>query len=299
MTENAPIVVGVDGSPASDAAVRWAAATAARRTAPLHLVAAAYTEGTNGVPIGLPPAYLDEQADEHTRHLTHAADLAHRTTPSPRTVDTELVPGYPGRILLERSETAQMIVLGSRGRGEITGGLVGSVSSSVAAHAECPVAVVRAPDADTADRDTASRAVVVGVDGTVNSVPAIAEAYREASLRGVHLVAVHAWSDVRLTSLHKKIRSFDWPTIRDRERAALSENLSGFHDDHPDVTVEHVVVEDRPVQALVAHSTDAQLLVVGSRGRGGIAGLLLGSTSRTLLHQTTCPLLIVHTPHRE
>lgn len=291
MAESVPILVGVDGSRSSDEAVRWAAATAERRHAPLHIVAAAFVQGRAGVPIGLPPAYLEEQEPEGRRLLSAAAALAENAASAGAlTISTELVPGNPSRVLVELSSAAQMVVVGSRGRGEITGGLVGSVSTAVAAHADCPVAVIRE---QSADRAASGDTVVVGVDGTPNSEPAIEEAFIEASLRGVDLTAVHAWSDVSLSALRPHEPTFHWPTIQEREEAVLSESLGGFADDYPEVTVRNVVVKDRPVDSLVALAAKAQLVVVGSRGRGGFARILLGSTSRALLHRTTCPTLIV------
>ncbi|SDD38765.1 universal stress protein [Rhodococcus tukisamuensis] len=292
MLTNPPIVVGVDGSQSSNDAVWWAAESAVRRDAPLLLVATVFVAGTYGVPIGMPPTYFDDQEMEGKLRLARAADLAREAASGrPLTIESELLSGQPSLVLIDRSRDARMLVVGSRGLGEFTGGLLGSVSTAVAAHARCPVAVIRALE----DPEGAvGGPVVVGVDGTKNSEPAVVEAFTEASLRGVELIAVHAWSDVNVTNLLGSDRAFDWTSVRTREEAALSESLAGFGERFPEVALRRVVVQDRGVQALVEFSASAQLVVVGSRGRGGFTSLLLGSTSRALLHAVTCPLLIVH-----
>ncbi|GAA4488432.1 universal stress protein [Rhodococcus olei] len=292
MNGNAPVVVGVDGSTSSNDAVWWAAENAGRRGAPLHLIATRFVAGTHGVPIGLPPSYFDDQEREGNLRLVRATDLAREASAGPLTIESELVSGHPSQVLVDRARTARMVVIGSRGLGEVVGGLLGSVSSAVAAHARCPVAVVRAL---TDPEGSMGGPVVVGVDGTRNSEPAIAEAFTEASLRGAELVAVHAWSDTNISSLLTADQGLDWRSIRTKEEAALAESIAGFSDDFPDVRVRRVVVEDRPAKALADLSRLSQLVVVGSRGRGGFASMLLGSTSRALLHSVTCPLLIVHT----
>ncbi|MGW0041964.1 universal stress protein [Rhodococcus sp. NPDC003348] len=292
MDANAPIVVGVDGSESSNDAVRWAARDAVRRSAPLHLVSTMYVAGTYGVPVGLPPAYFDDHEVVGRRRLARALEVARaEALPHPLAVDSELVWGHPGGLLLERAHAARMLVVGSRGLGEVSGGLLGSVSATVAAHAGCPVAVIR----ELADPEgPEGGSVLVGVDGTRNSEPALVEAFTEASLRGAELVAVHAWSDTNIGSLFTADRGLDWLSIQEREEAQLSESLAGLGEDFPGVRVTRVVVKDQPARELTELSDHAQLVVVGCRGRGGFASLLLGSTSRALLHAIARPLLIVH-----
>lgn len=296
MNVSPPIVVGVDGSRSSNDAVCWAAENAVRRGAPLLLVSTLFVAGTYGVPIGLPPAYFDDQEIEGKRRLSSAVDLAREAAAGsdPLAIHSELLSGQPSRVLLERAKDARMLVVGSRGLGELTGGLLGSVCATVAAHARCPVAVIRAL---SDPEGSAGGPVVVGVDGTKNSEPAIAEAFLEASLRGVELTAVHAWSDANVSNFLGSDSAFDWTSVQEREEASLAESLAGFAEDFPEVVVRRVVVQDRGVQALTELSKSAQVVVVGSRGRGGFTSLLLGSTSRALLHSVTCPLLIVHTQH--
>jgi len=133
---------------------------------------------------------------------------------------------------------------------------------------------------------------VVGVDGTNNSEPAIRAAFEEASLRGATLVAVHAWSDYKLSIFFPDDNEFDWAPHERAAQATLSQTLAGWCQDYPHVTVQTVTVPDRPVRNLLAQAEDAQLLVVGSHGRGGYTSMLIGSTSRALLQSAQCPLMI-------
>jgi nucleotide-binding universal stress UspA family protein len=181
------------------------------------------------------------------------------------------------------------MVVGANKHGLIERAILGSVSAAVVTHAHCPVAVVRGlPHTDVND---ISGPVVVGVDGSAHSEPAITMAFEEAALRGVELVATHAWADV---DLHAPFPSDnDWSTVVERETALLSESLAGRAEEFPDVKVRPVVVMDDPVRNLREQAEHAQLLMVGSRGRGGFTSMLLGSTSRALVHTVTCPLIVV------
>jgi nucleotide-binding universal stress UspA family protein len=184
-----------------------------------------------------------------------------------------------------------MVVVGANRQGIVERAFLGSVSSAVAAHAHCTAAVIRgAADRDINDR---SGPVVVGVDGSRHSESAISMAYEEAALRQAELVAVHAWSDITLVIAPDRGSDAEWRRAAENETAVLSENLAGRAEEYPDVKVRTVVVRDRPARNLREQAENAQLLVVGSRGRGGFTNMLLGSTSRALMHSVACPLLIV------
>jgi len=294
MTANPPIVVGVDGSPSSTCAVRWAAEAAARHNAPLLLVSAWTIPVTYGA-FGMPQGFVGDQEIEGKRRLADATQIAREAAPGVTlSVSTELANSLAAGALIERSHNARMVVLGSRGLGEFTGGLLGSVTSPLAHHSHAPVAVIRALPRQS--DPTAQGPVVVGIDGSANSEPAIATAFGEASLRGADLIAVHAWSDVTLSTVTVHDQGLPWASIETAETAALAESLAGWSERYPDVQVTKVVVQDRPVRNLLSYADTAQLLVVGSRGRGGFTSMLLGSTSTALLHVTECPLLIVRGP---
>jgi len=296
MTTDSPIVVGVDGSAHSLDAVRWAADAAVHRRAPLLLVSSLPTApGTFSDAVNLSAGAFSGMEYAGAQRLAAAAELARRSVRGNHlTLRTVLHHGSAVPALLDAAKSARMLVVGSRGLGEFTGGLVGSVSAAVAGHAACPVAVIRGmpePDAPPLEGP-----VVVGVDGSPNSEPAIAAAFEEASLRGVDLIAVHAWSDFSLLTVAPADLSdneLPWSAIESAEQAVLSESLAGWKDKYPDVSVRKAVVRDRPVHHLLQQSQGAQLVVTGSRGRGGFTSLLLGSTSRALLHALTRPLLIV------
>lgn len=296
MTENttasgghtdAPIVAAADGSATSYHAVAWAAVDAAVHRCRLHIVTSV------AIPTGVGPGPALTERDvawmrtEGERVLTAAARVA-RTAAAGEAlaISTELIVEPVIPYLIDRSRQARMLVVGSRGLGAFRRELLGSVSTAVTRHAHCPVAVVHSTSAT--DAFSSGKPVLVGVDGTANSVPAIELAYEEASRRKVGLTALHAWSDTSSVDLR-----LDWDAVREQEDELLAERLAGFGERYPDVRVRRVLMRDRPVRSLLDESDDAQLLVVGSHGRGGFTGMLLGSTSAALLHAVECPMIVV------
>ncbi|CAL9463618.1 Universal stress protein [Actinosynnema sp. ALI-1.44] len=285
-----PVVVGVDGSTSAAQAVRWAAREAVRRGAPLVLM-----HTTPMVPVTVPHAvalgpYRNALADQGRQWLAEATATA-REAALDVVVSAELTGGWAAEQLIGRSASAELVVLGSRGLGGFTGLVVGSIAVAVTAHGHCPVVVVRGPDARTGPRQDGP--VVVGVDGSPTGQAAIPFAFRAAASRNAPLVAVHAWSDVPTTAWDLL---YDWPTIQEQQYKALTERLAEYQAQYPTVPVEQVVVCDRPVHTLLDQAENAQLVVVGSRGRGGFRGLLLGSTGQALIHHATCPVAIVPPP---
>lgn len=282
-------VVGVDGSEVALAAVRWAAADAALHRTTLRLVCAApRTPGELG-----PEATRQGTSmvtDERLRWLSKAASTA-AVAAADLDIEQEVREGDPGAVLLEESEHARRLVVGTRGLGEFTGVqlALGSTAELVAMRARCPVVVV--PEAVDLE-GTAQRPVIVGVDGSRVGEPAVAVAFAEASDRRVPLVAVHVWSDVAVDEWFTD-DSRDWESISQAEERVLAERLAGWQERYPEVPVRRVVARDRPVRYLVEHGAEGQLIVVGSRGRGSMTGMMLGSTSRALLHCAPCPLMVV------
>ena len=192
-------------------------------------------------------------------------------------------------VLVEEAERAQLAVIGDGGRGRLGGALAGSVAVALSTHASCPVVVVRGQEREATQ--AASLPVVLGVDGSPTSEVAIAFAYEAASVRGVALVAVHTWSDREFDASLASM--LDWDAIETQEHELLSQRLAGWGEKYPDVQVEHLVTRDRPARALLDQAALAQLVVLGSRGRGEFAGLVLGSVSNALLHRCPCPVAIV------
>ncbi|MFD4291632.1 universal stress protein [Rhodococcus sp. NPDC058505] len=294
MSAGKPVVVGVDGSESASTAVVWAARTAAARTLPLLLVSVVHVPAYYYTEPYLVRGYGDDLKNAGRAHLDSAAVLAREAAEEvgPLEVDSKLHEGRISEILLQYAPRASMIVLGNRGLGEFSGALLGSVARAVAAHSTAPVAVVRGRTLD--GRPPTEGPIVVGVDGSEISEDALAAAFREASARNAQLIAVNVWSDVSVQpSLGATEDDPHWRSIQSAEEAVLSERLAGHIEQYPDVPVQRVVRRDRPVRVLSEFAEQAQLLVVGSHGRGGFAGMLLGSTSAALMSTADCPVLIV------
>lgn len=285
-----PVLVGIDGSRSATDAVRWAAAEARRRHTGLRLV-----EAFGWLPVEdagdaahVEPSYGQVLAAAARERLAAAAAVAAQVAPEVQ-VETDLLTDYPIPRLVAESATAQLVVVGDRGLAGITGLLIGSVAAGVAAHAQCPIVVVRG--VEPGGPIPVEGPVVVGVDGSPLSEAALACAFEAASARGTGLVAVHTWRDSMVDGSVAPL--IDWDAVVVEEQAVLAERLAGWSVKYPDVPVERVVTRDRPAHALRERSRGAQLLVVGSRGRGGLVGTLLGSVSQTLLHHASCPVLVV------
>lgn len=283
------IVVGVDGSAGAALAVRWAAAEAGARTIPLHLLfAAGWVGGGYGGGLPVPQSYFDDLDRAGKTLLAEAKRTARQVSPLVE-VSTAMPFEPPVPPLLDAAGRARMVVLGATGRTGFAGRLAGATAVAVAARAPCPVAIVRArPDGLPVP---VAAPVVVGLDCSRVSEGAVATAFEEASWRRVPLIAVHAFSDTDAGLLPEPERG--WGTLAQQQERLLAENLAGWREKYPEVQVEPVVVPDQPRTELITRSEAAQLIVVGSRGRGGVAGLLLGSTSQALIHHAQCPVLVV------
>lgn len=284
----APIVVGVDGSPEAQDALKWAANEASSMHRPLCIVHG-FIWPLMGVALG-PPAGGPSEAGfqaEAERVLADAEQHARSTAPHIE-VTSQLVTGAPTQVLLDQARDAELVVLGHRGLGGFVGLLVGSVGVEVAAHAPCPVVIVQPRGADS-PRPLTGR-VVVGVDGSDLSTVAISFAFQAAMRRGAGVTAVHAWDapgsvDPSLTTAVDKIEEV--------ERRLLVESLQAERQRYPDVDVQSKLVNAHPGHALVAESAEAELVVVGSRGRGGFKGMLLGSVSQAVVQHADCPVAVV------
>ncbi|MEW2624147.1 universal stress protein [Streptomyces sp. NPDC048106] len=284
-----PIVVGVDPDRAHRMAPAWAADEADRRRLPLRLV------HVEGVPTpgdrrqAVPPSWegWNEALHEAGKQvLEEAAEFV--TARHPRLeVDTLLAEGDPDPVwtLCEQSRDATSLVLGSRHlsrRREVFGSA--STALPVMARTRCPLVVVPEPEPLAQDRPY----YVVGVDGSERSAAAVDVAFEEAALRGAGLRALLVWE-------HGPLRVFDEHGSQEEARRLLSEIVAGRHARYPEVELRHEVVAGHPVQVLTEASAHTLGLVVGTRGRGGFAGMLLGSVSQGVLHHALCPVLAVPT----
>ncbi|HVK21657.1 MAG TPA: universal stress protein [Actinokineospora sp.] len=270
------IVVGVDGSTSAIRAAEWAAAEAVRRKSALHIVAV-YVWPVTGYPEALVASHqLHEALRENAHDWARRAREAVLDHAEGMRVTDEVVAGSPASVLIARSGSASMVVVGSRGLGGFSGLLLGSTAVALAAHADCPVAVVRG------DGEFDSGPVVVGVDGSPLSERAIAFAFEEAAARGAELRAVLACYGSQYLD-----------TYVDEAQELLARRLAGWGEKYPDVMVTRKVTRSSPAKMLLKQSEGAQLVVVGSRGRGGFTGLTMGSTSQAMIHHAPCPVVVL------
>jgi nucleotide-binding universal stress UspA family protein len=282
-----PVVVGIDGSSSALDAARWAAREAARRRTTVQLISAfGWLETSHLGDHGLGGRYRETMLSRTRAEVSAAAEAAAEAAPGIE-ISERVVDGFPIPLLVAASHRAGLVVIGDRGLGGFTALLVGSVAIGLAARAECPVVVVRG------ERTSDVGPVVVGIDGSPISEAALAFAFEAAATRRVRVIAVHAWTDSVLEAAVAPL--LDWDAIEADEHRVLAERLAGWGEKYPDVEVRRVVVRDRPAHALIvqATTTAAQLVVVGSHGRGSAAGLVLGSVSHAVLHHSPCPVAVV------
>ncbi|MCC5478320.1 universal stress protein [Streptomyces barringtoniae] len=287
-----PLVVGVDGSDSSLAAVDWAVDEAARHGLPLHLVHASLWELYEGAQ---PSFSTDRPAEEvMAEHIVASCvERARRRNPEVN-VSGKALPEDAVSALLRTAPEAFALVTGSRGRGEIAGMLLGSVSLAVAARAVCPVVVIRGAEAN---RRGAYGRVVVGVGDASGGAAAVRFAVREAEVRGCALTAVRAWRNPSQEPVDHMLIADDAARLRE-ERAAtsLEDALREAVREHPQVDVRREAVEGTAHRVLLRESAEADLIVVGAQRRHGHFGLQLGRVGHTLLHHSDCPVAVVPQP---
>jgi nucleotide-binding universal stress UspA family protein len=287
-SRNEGIVVAVDGSPSSKVATDWAARDAALRHVPLTLVHVLAQPAMGMWPQPQLAHEFWNHRDEHGHQILadsrHVADRAILDF-DPIAVEEKSYSGATIPTLVDLSKDAAMLVVGCRGNGFLNQRLLGSVSTVLVHHAHCPVAVIH--DEDPMMEHPAQAPVLVGIDGSPASELATAIAFDEASRRGVGLVAMHSWV--------MDVGDFDvdeWRRQLEAGKEAMSERLAGWQERYPDVPIDHRLVHGDPAEKLVAASESAQLTVVGSHGRGGFAGMLLGSVSSAVVQAARMPVIV-------
>jgi nucleotide-binding universal stress UspA family protein len=282
-----PIVVGVDGTPGSHRALRWAVQEAQLRRVPARIVTATtyppFSPLSAETHIGRVPALIRPPQEDHDRALAYASSRL----PSGM-VSGAHMSGDATAHLLDEARQAELVVVGARGRSTLTAAVLGSVSSAVAARAACPVIVVGTPAAEPEQQAH----VVVGVDGSVHAEQALGFAFEEASLRGVPVSVVHCWQakgtdDALAAAVQAESVSLF------AHLPGMSDSLAAHRASYPDLLVEVSLLEGEASSVLADQSHHAQLVVVGSRGLGAVTGPLLGSVSQHLLHHAHCPVAVV------
>lgn len=257
------------------------------RNVPLTLVHVANGVVASWSRTSLPTGFGQWQQERGRKFIDDAIRVADEATKSTGRVQVKTETYYSAVVptLVDMSKDVEMIVVGCRGQGAF-GSLLGSVSAGLVQHAHCPVAVIH--DEDPLMPHPTEAPVLVGIDGSSVSELATEIAFDEASRRHVELIALHAWSDTRVLDFP----GMDWSMMRSAEDEVLAERLAGWQERYPDVRVHREVVCDRPARQLIERSEVGQLLVVGSHGRGGFAGMLLGSVSAAVVQSARMPVIV-------
>ncbi len=302
MTRPEIVLVGVDGSAPSLHALDWAAAYAKRVGWALHMVCSYSLPSFTAASLDGGYAALDDTAIQEGAKAVLVEAQA-RIAPLGLQVTASVATGDAAGVLVEMSKDYGLAVVGTRGRGGFTERLLGTVSSALPAHAKCPVVVVPhrgVEGADGTERHEPDavgevKRIVVGVDGSPSAEAALKVAIAQAKTWDAELVAVAgvpvgsgagvlAWLPAQI----------DHEQVLADIRAGLDVIVDRYEAANPGVKIKRIVLDGTGAELLTEFSTAADLLVVGSRGRGGFRGLLLGSTSQAVLHHASCPVLVVN-----
>ncbi|MER6163151.1 universal stress protein [Streptomyces violaceorubidus] len=286
---NGFMVVGADGSVPGLEAVVWAAREAEVRNVPLQVVHALARPARLPLDSALPRS-VRERFRVTADAVVEEALLRARAEAPDVDVSGLVIPGEPLSVLVAQARSAAMAVVGHRGLNGFQKTLLGSVATGLAAHAECPVVVVREPARPAGP-------VALGVDGSAAGAAAVRFAFQEASVQGADITAVHAWTawNAPMPPPTDETEPYVYGPgmLAAEEERLLAETLSGMRTWYPDVRVEHSTVHGPARPALIEASRTARLTVVGSRGRGGFTGLLLGSVSQAVVHHAHSPVAVV------
>jgi nucleotide-binding universal stress UspA family protein len=284
MTQSAlnAIVVGYDGSSAGERALKWAADEARQRNLRLHVIHVWPPPAM--LPAGFSPPPMPDSEVILQDAVTRAAAVAPNIP-----ITTQASPGEVAKALVDASVEADTVVVGAREHRRERVHDFGSSAWQVATHALCPVVVVRGTNG--ADRNT----VVIGVDGSRGSDKALEYAFARAARAGLEIVAVYGWHLGALESYYHDDRrsGAELGALDKMQHAELTGWVAPFVARYPDLSVRTVAVRRKPAEALIEEGQEAHLIVVGSRGRGGFRGLLLGSVGMDLLRAAGCPVVIV------
>lgn len=285
-SETKPVIVGYDGSAESRVAVEWAVAVAQRRGAPLQVLAATGVADAGDLGAESDLASVGDRLAEHLAE--EGAALAHEE--GAKDVTAVGASGGAAAALVDASAGAQLVVVGHRGLGRLRSARLGSVAFQVSTHAKCPVAVVRH---SLRPLPTAEFPSVVGVDGSESSNIALDQAADWAADAGSLLRIVVAWRRPRVHRGGDPAGAAGQHELAQRAADLAAAAAARVHSGHPDLRVEQVVAEGRASDVIVDAAADASLIIVGARGRGDFASLLLGSVSREVIQQADCAVYVV------
>ncbi|MEO8283964.1 MAG: universal stress protein [Pseudarthrobacter sp.] len=307
------LVVGVDGSEGSMAALRWAVSEAQLRGAAVHIVMA-WRHPQSYWPATVWTMMMDSSGDTRQTMANAAETEVERLGKDAyqgqnADITWEAVEGHPAEVLVRVAEGAGALVVGSRGNGGFAEVLLGSVSQHVVAHARCPVVLIPAPAGESVSASTIAAAhtndpfgrIVVGVDGSDGSLAALAWAVKEAELRGAAVHAVIAWE--RITgpgatngwAVGTGGPSGDTDPVLATATVEVT-RLAKEAVKGSDVKISCEAIEGDPAQVLLQCAESAAALVVGSRGHGGFVGALLGSVSQHVVAHARCPVVLIPDP---
>jgi nucleotide-binding universal stress UspA family protein len=292
-TQARGIVVGFDGSSGSEGALDWAANTARRQGRPLTVLHVSDLAAAPARTAFLPDVLSESLAEAANATLKVGVQRAAVVLDRSDITGTAVI-GSPAAELVAASQGAALVVTGCRARGRLASGLLGSVSYAVTAHAKCPAVVVRGHETAYPD---AAHEVVVGVDDSDASQRALDVAADIAAETGatLHIVRVEplhspdSWASVET----RHAGSEHTHALRAEAEATLERAEKQTRGSHPDLTIETEVLYGDAGHALAPLGDRAGLLVVGSRGRGGFSGLLLGSVSHAVIHEANCPVMVI------
>ena len=284
------VVVGYDGSDGSERALQWAVEEAKLRAVPLQ-IAVVWEEPMVDMGFGggaiIDPTLAEVMKERGEQIAAQGRELVAN---SGLEVSAEAVVGPAASALVEASERAELLVTGSHSKRGVAEILLGSTSSQVATHSKCPTVVVR-PKPVTYHR------LGVAIDGSEPGQRALDFAFDEASRRGWKLLVIHAW-DVHVVGFDVDASTYPKggiiDEVKDAEDRLSSEVLAGHRDRYPDVEIELHLGRGHADNVVLEASDECDLLVVGSRGHGGFASLMLGSVSNRVLHHAECSVAVVH-----
>jgi nucleotide-binding universal stress UspA family protein len=291
---NRRILVGIDGSPQSRVALEWAAREAQRGGGEIDAVHV-YGSGLAWIDVGsdAEPLILARSAENAKQTLHEIIAAAELPAETDVRIEPVVVLGEPSAVLCDRARSADLLVVGTRGHGGFAGLLLGSVSQRCAERSPCPVVVVPSEYTPTVEAPGARR-IIVGIDGSAGSRHALEWALAESASDGDEIEAVLAFNqDLLWVPVEAEIQAKIDAAAEQRAMAIVRDAVTQARTPTDGATVIPTVALGEPWRVLLATAAGADLLVVGTRGRGGFAGLLLGSVSHRCVERSTCPVVVV------